>query len=109
MAQDHVRLDDLGRCRLCGGRIAATHMLTRTYEVDRAGRWERKIDEFVEDVVVVCKSCGHDHLVALSYKTLTRVLGGPRWQSVEENRPKPGTCPRIAERASKWCTSILLS
>ena len=57
MAQEH---DDLGRCRLCGGRIAATHMLTRTYEVDLAGRWERRIDEFVEDVVVVCKSCGHE-------------------------------------------------
>jgi hypothetical protein len=57
MAQKH---DDLGRCRLCGGRIAATHMLTRTYEVDGAGHWERRIDEFVEDVVVVCKACGQE-------------------------------------------------
>jgi hypothetical protein len=50
--------DDAGACRHCGGRIAATHMLTRTYELDRSGAWRRRLDDFVEDVVVVCAGCG---------------------------------------------------
>jgi hypothetical protein len=49
---------DLGICSRCGGRIAATHMLTKTYEVDAAGRWRRILDDFAEDVVVVCAACG---------------------------------------------------
>jgi hypothetical protein len=49
---------DLGRCVGCGGRVAATHMLTKSYPVDEGGHWRRRIDEFVEDVVVVCAACG---------------------------------------------------
>jgi hypothetical protein len=33
-------------------------MLTKTYLLDAAGRWQRSIDDFVEDVVVVCAACG---------------------------------------------------
>ena len=50
--------DDFGRCRGCGGRIAATHMLTKTYPLDGSGRWQRRFGDFVEDVVVVCADCG---------------------------------------------------
>lgn len=49
---------DLGRCASCGGRIAATHMLTKTYQIDERGRWRRRLDDFIEDVVVVCAGCG---------------------------------------------------
>ena len=49
---------DLGRCAGCGGRVTATHMLTRSYRVDETGHWRRRIDEFVEDVVIVCSACG---------------------------------------------------
>ncbi len=35
-------------------------MLTRKYEVDERGRWQRRLDEFVEDVVVVCAGCGEE-------------------------------------------------
>lgn len=47
-----------GACVRCGGVLSAAHMLTRTYEVDRAGHWTRRLGEFVEDVVVVCRECG---------------------------------------------------
>lgn len=50
--------DDYGRCRRCGGQVAATHMLTKTYPLDASGRWQRRFDDFVEDVVVVCAACG---------------------------------------------------
>ena len=50
--------EDAGRCERCGGRIAATHMLTRTYTLDARGRWRRQLHEFSEDVVVVCTRCG---------------------------------------------------
>jgi hypothetical protein len=33
-------------------------MLTKTYELDAAGGWQRRFADFVEDVVVVCASCG---------------------------------------------------
>ena len=33
-------------------------MLTKTYPLDASGRWERRFDDFVEDVVVVCADCG---------------------------------------------------
>jgi hypothetical protein len=33
-------------------------MLTRSYSVDEAGHWRRRLDEFVEDVVIVCAACG---------------------------------------------------
>jgi hypothetical protein len=49
---------DLGRCTGCGGRIAATHMLTKTYPLDTAGCWQRRFADFTEDVVVVCVDCG---------------------------------------------------
>ncbi len=54
----HEDTDDFGRCYRCGGRVAATHMLTKTYPLDASGRWERRFDDFVEDVVVVCANCG---------------------------------------------------
>ena len=50
--------EDLGRCVRCGGRIAAAHMLTKTYKIDERGRWLRRLDDFIEDVVVVCVDCG---------------------------------------------------
>lgn len=46
-----------GTCRRCGGQITATHMLTRMYAVSADGRWQRRLDEFDEDVVVVCSRC----------------------------------------------------
>ena len=49
---------DIGRCTSCGGRVAATHMLTKTYRLDAAGAWQRRFDDFVEDVVVVCAGRG---------------------------------------------------
>jgi hypothetical protein len=52
--------NDAGCCRRCGGRIVATHMLTRTYDVGEDGRWRRKLDDFTEDVVVVCLGCGQE-------------------------------------------------
>jgi hypothetical protein len=33
-------------------------MLTRSYPVDETGHWRRCIDDFVEDVVIVCAACG---------------------------------------------------
>ena len=48
---------DLGKCRRCGGQITATHMLTRMYEVGADGHWTRSLDEFDEDIVVVCSRC----------------------------------------------------
>jgi hypothetical protein len=60
MSHEGQAKHDLGRCGACGGRIAATHMLTGTYEVDEHGRWQRRLDEFVEDVVVVCTICGEE-------------------------------------------------
>jgi hypothetical protein len=53
-----VQRNDIGRCEGCGGRITATHMLTRSYPVDESGHWRRCIDEFAEDVVIVCAACG---------------------------------------------------
>ena len=50
----------MGRCRRCGGKVVATHMLTRTYDVGEDGRWRRQLDEFLEDVVVVCATCGNE-------------------------------------------------
>ena len=58
MTDDSANREDLGRCACCGGRIAATHMLTKTYQIDERGRWRRRLDDFVEDVVVVCAGCG---------------------------------------------------
>jgi hypothetical protein len=60
MAQNAGRIRDRGRCESCGGRIAATHMLTKTYEVSEDGRWQRRLGDFVEDVVVVCAACGEE-------------------------------------------------
>ncbi|HXK34842.1 MAG TPA: hypothetical protein VNM91_12610 [Dehalococcoidia bacterium] len=57
MSEDTTALDDLGRCRHCGGRITATHMLTHMYELDERGSWRRHLDEFWEDVIVVCSRC----------------------------------------------------
>ncbi len=48
----------VGACPQCGGVLAAAHMLTKTYEIDQAGHWERRLSDFVEDVVVVCRTCG---------------------------------------------------
>ena len=45
-------------CTRCGGALAAAHMLTRTYPIHADGQWERALSEFVEDVVVVCATCG---------------------------------------------------
>ena len=56
--QDDAERNDTGRCAACGGRIAATHMLTSTYDVE--GGWERRMGDFVEDAVVVCKECGRE-------------------------------------------------
>lgn len=36
----------------------AAHMLTKSYEIDEAGRWNRSLADFVEDVVIVCRQCG---------------------------------------------------
>lgn len=47
----------VGACAQCGGVLAAAHMLTKTYEIDDEGHWERRISDFVEDVVVVCRMC----------------------------------------------------
>jgi hypothetical protein len=58
MVQDAEWTRDLGRCQRCGGRIAATHMLTKSYDVNESGRWHRQLGDFVEDVVVVCADCG---------------------------------------------------
>jgi len=58
MAQQTTSTRDAGRCEACGGRITATHMLTKSYPVDACGRWQRRIGDFVEDVVVVCSACG---------------------------------------------------
>jgi hypothetical protein len=33
-------------------------MLTKTYQLDGSGRWQRRFGDFVEDVVVVCAGCG---------------------------------------------------
>jgi hypothetical protein len=33
-------------------------MLTKTYQVDRQGRWQRRLGDFTEDVVLVCSGCG---------------------------------------------------
>lgn len=60
MAAKQEEGNDRGRCGRCGGRIAATHMLTRTYELDDQGRWRRRLADFVEDVVVVCSGCGEE-------------------------------------------------
>ena len=49
-----------GACPQCGGQLTATHMLTKSYRVDDRGHWERRIADFVEDVVVVCAECGTD-------------------------------------------------
>lgn len=45
-------------CTHCGGALAAAHMLTRTYPIDGDGLWQRTLADFVEDVVVVCATCG---------------------------------------------------
>ena len=60
MTDDAVPSNDLGGCRRCGGRLTATHMLTKTYRVDEAGHWRRRLDDFIEDVVVVCAACGDE-------------------------------------------------
>jgi hypothetical protein len=49
---------DPGRCAGCGGRVTATHMLTKSYPIDETGHWRRCLGEFVEDVVIVCTACG---------------------------------------------------
>jgi hypothetical protein len=33
-------------------------MLTKSYELDARGRWDRRLDDFVEDLVLVCAACG---------------------------------------------------
>jgi hypothetical protein len=33
-------------------------MLTRSYPVDERGRWRRSVEDFVEDIVIVCAACG---------------------------------------------------
>jgi len=33
-------------------------MLTKSYEVGPDGRWRRRLDDFVEDLVVACAECG---------------------------------------------------
>ena len=35
-------------------------MLTWTYEIDARGRWRRRLEDLVEDVVAVCRDCGHE-------------------------------------------------
>ena len=35
-------------------------MLMKTYTVDEDGRWRRQLDDFIEDVVVVCPMCGNE-------------------------------------------------
>jgi len=55
MARDGSK--DAGCCRRRGGRIVATHMLTRTYDIGEGGRWHRQLDDFTEDVAVVCLGC----------------------------------------------------
>ena len=35
-------------------------MLTKTYRVDEGGQWRRRLDDFIEDVVVVCAACGDE-------------------------------------------------
>ncbi len=35
-------------------------MLTKTYHIDEDGRWRRQLDDFAEDVVVVCATCGDE-------------------------------------------------
>lgn len=40
--------------------ITATHMLTKTYRIDDRGQWHRRLDDFIEDVVVVCAACGDE-------------------------------------------------
>ena len=50
--------DDRGRCDHCNGRVAATHMLTKTYPLDSAGCWQRRFADFIEDLVLVCIECG---------------------------------------------------
>lgn len=35
-------------------------MLMKTYAVDEDGRWRRQLDDFIEDVVVVCPMCGNE-------------------------------------------------
>ena len=58
MALDLEHARDPGSCPLCGGQLTATHMLTKSYELDGLGRWTRRIADFVEDIVVVCAQCG---------------------------------------------------
>ncbi len=45
-------------CGKCRGPLSAAHMLTKSYEIDRSGHWERILSDFPEDVVVVCHVCG---------------------------------------------------
>ncbi len=35
-------------------------MLMKTYAIDEDGRWRRQLDDFVEDVVLVCPVCGSE-------------------------------------------------
>lgn len=35
-------------------------MLTRTYDIGEDGHWRRELDDFLEDVVVVCATCGKE-------------------------------------------------